>query len=154
MELHYDRPPMSIWKLLPKVFANMLLLVLAVISVLVTVSVFRNTGQAWPVEAPEQESISSGWLCIGNSDSHYQVPANQLGQDADDDRVVSIVASRSYFSYRSFEMVTFLQTDQGKVMRFELGKGGTLFRVATYILGWIGLIRFFIQIPRWYRQWL
>jgi hypothetical protein len=145
---------MSIWKILPKVFANMLLLVLAVISILVTISIVRNTGHQWPIEAPEKESWEKGWVCIGNSDSHYQVPANQLQEDTNDDRVVSIVASRSYFSYQSFDMVTFLQTDQGNVLRYELGHKGTLFRVATFILGWVGLVRFVIKLPRWLRSWL
>src|SRR5690554_6133710 len=98
-KLPYSPPYMSVWTLLPKVFANMLLLVLAVISILVTVTGFRESGLAWPAESPEQESLGDGWICVGSSDSHYQVPAKQLERESEDDRAVMIVASRSYFSY-------------------------------------------------------
>ncbi len=140
-------------KVFPKVIANLLLLVLAAISIKITVDGVRYTSKPWPEMTPQVESTGGSWVCIGNSFSQYQVPANQLHSDRKDDSPVKIVTSRSYFSWKEWRQAVFFLTAEGELVRVERGGFELVFRLATYVLGWVGLIRFFVMIPRWYRSW-
>lgn len=137
-------------KLIFKVFANILLLILGVISVLATITAFKYTGEPWPEHDPVQEShMERRWVCVGVSQVPDRIPHNQLDPTAVDNRPITITEFRSFLSFWPLEQVTFLQKEDGEVMRFEQKSAVlTLFRLATYVLGWVALVRFCIIIPR------
>lgn len=137
-----------------KVFANILLLILAVISIRATMTAFEYTGKPWPEEQPIAESLAENhWLCVGVSKVSDRIPANQLDPEVEDDYPITIKEFRSYFSYRTLEQVTLLQKEDDSLIRFEQSSSVfALFRLAVYVLGWVGLVRFFVMLPRWYRR--
>lgn len=128
-------PP--IFKLIPRVFAHILLLIIAFLSVTVTYHMIWSSGVPWPSEEnPVEASLpDSGWLCISRTSSHAQLPRG-------DGTTIHAVGLSGFFHPRKWELQTAYLEENGNTGSWDTTSNfAILFRIATFLLGWFYLAR-------------